>query len=224
MPRSPFELTIPRQTTSDTNAEVMDIGAESAERPTMAVNSELTGDLLSKKTNIFFFQVDNVEKLDIFYEYEFGISDINVKGRLKKSVEFQERIGTSKFILDVIKEGYKIVLLHKPEKTFLKNNKSSIKHKHFVDTAIVELLKGGLIKELQNRPHMVNPLTVSINGKGKERLILDLRHVNKQVVLNKIKFENWITLKQYVTKGGFGFVFFYISNRVTTTQIFFKKM
>ena len=48
---------------------------------------------------------------------------------------------------------------------------------------------------------------VSINGKGKELLIPDLRHVNKQVVLNKIKFENWITLKQYVTKGGFGFVF-----------------
>jgi hypothetical protein len=56
---------------------------------------------------------------------------------------------------------------------------------------------------------VVNPLTVSINGKGKERLILDLRHVNKQVVLNKIKFENWITLKQYGTKGGFGFVLFY---------------
>jgi hypothetical protein len=55
IPRSPFQLTIPRQTTSDTNAEVMDIGAESAERPTMAVNSELTGDLLSKKTNIIFF-------------------------------------------------------------------------------------------------------------------------------------------------------------------------
>ena len=54
---------------------------------------------------------------------------------------------------------------------------------------------------------MVNPLTVSINSKGKERLILDLRHVNKQVVLNKIKFENWITLKQYATKGGFGFFF-----------------
>jgi hypothetical protein len=72
---------------------------------------------------------------------------------------------------------------------------------------------------------VVNPLTVSINGKGKERLILDLRHVNKQVVLNQIKFENWITLKQYVTKGGFGIFFFlYISNGVTTTYIFFKKI
>jgi hypothetical protein len=54
---------------------------------------------------------------------------------------------------------------------------------------------------------VVNPLTVSINGKAKEQLILDLRHVNKQVDLNKIKFENWTTLKQYITKGGFGFVF-----------------
>ena len=156
----------------------------------------------------FFFEVDNVENLDTFYEYEFGISDINVEGRLKKSVEFWEQIGTSKFSLDVIKEGHKIPLLHKPEKTVLKNNKSSIEHKHFVDIAIVELLKGGLVKELSNRPHVVNPLIVSINGKGKERLILDLRHVSKQVVLNKIQFENWTTLKQYVTKGGFGFIFY----------------
>ena len=54
---------------------------------------------------------------------------------------------------------------------------------------------------------MVNPLTVSINGKGKERLILDLRQVINQEVLNKIKFENWTTLTEYVTKGGFGYVF-----------------
>ena len=85
----------------------MDIGLDSAERPTTAVNSELAGDLLCKKTNKDLLQIDKVEKLDIFYEYEFGISDINVKGRLKKSVEFWKQIGTCKFILDVIKEGYK---------------------------------------------------------------------------------------------------------------------
>jgi hypothetical protein len=50
-----------------------------------------------------------------------------------------------------------------------------MEHKHFVDTAIVELLKGGLVKEMSNRPHVLNPLTVSNNGEGKERLILDLR-------------------------------------------------
>ena len=115
MPRSPFQQRepvprlqrIPRQTTSATNAEVMDIETESTERHTTAVNSELAEDLLCKKTNRDFSEVDNVENLDTFYEYESGISDINVKGRLKKSVELWEQIGTSKFILDVIKEGYK---------------------------------------------------------------------------------------------------------------------
>ena len=51
MPRSPFEqrgpahrlLRITRQTTSTTTAEVMDMGPESAERPSTAVNSELVG-------------------------------------------------------------------------------------------------------------------------------------------------------------------------------------
>ncbi|VDI26255.1 Hypothetical predicted protein [Mytilus galloprovincialis] len=56
-------------------------------------------------------------------------------------------------------------------------------------------------------PHIVNPLTVSVNGKGKHRLILDLRHVNKQVIVNKVKFEDWKTLSQYVTLNCYGYVF-----------------
>jgi hypothetical protein len=54
-----------------TNEEVMDIGLERAERPTTAVNSELAGDLLCKKTNRDFVEVDNVENVDTLYEYEF---------------------------------------------------------------------------------------------------------------------------------------------------------
>ena len=49
----------------------------------------------------------------------------------------------------------------------MKNINYSIEHKHFVDTAIVESLKGGLAKEPSNRPHVVNPLSVSINCKEK---------------------------------------------------------
>jgi hypothetical protein len=41
-------LRIPRQTTSPTNAEVMDIDPESAERPTTAVHSKLVEDLLKR--------------------------------------------------------------------------------------------------------------------------------------------------------------------------------
>lgn len=47
---------------------------------------------------------------------------------------------------------------------------------------------------------MVNPLTVSVNAKGKERLILDLRHVNQCVVLYKFKLEGIKEALDFVQK------------------------
>ena len=67
-------------------------------------------------------------------------------------------------------------------------------------------MKGGLIREVSSRPHVVNPLTFS-TAKNKHRLILDLRHVNKQVVDSNIKFEDWKVVKQYLSTNCFGFVF-----------------
>ncbi|CAG2235115.1 unnamed protein product [Mytilus edulis] len=90
---------------------------------------------------------------------------------------------------------------------FSKNNKSALEHSDFVSSAVKELVLGGLVKRVSIMPHVVNPLTVSVNGKGKHRLILDLRHVNKQVIVNKVKFEDWKTLAQYVTLNCYGYVF-----------------
>ena len=38
---------------------------------------------------------------------------------------------------------------------------------------------------------VVNPLCVAIQSNGKNRLILDLRYVNKHLTKQKIKFEDW---------------------------------
>lgn len=54
---------------------------------------------------------------------------------------------------------------------------------------------------------MVNPLTMSENAKGKERLILDLRHVNQYVVLYKFKLEGIKEALDFVQKDGFMFKF-----------------
>lgn len=54
---------------------------------------------------------------------------------------------------------------------------------------------------------MVNPLTVSVNAKGKECLILDLRHVNQYVVLYKFKLEGFKEALDFVQKDGFMFKF-----------------
>ena len=53
---------------------------------------------------------------------------------------------------------------------------------------------------------VVNPLTVSVNAKGKTRLVLDLRHVNQFVEKQKVKFEGvkegleYARQKQYMIK------------------------
>jgi hypothetical protein len=152
-------------------------------------------------------KVQCCNNIDAFYEYEIGKTNINVKGRLKNSAHFWQKIGTSDFILDMIYEGYTIPLLHEPKSVFLNNNKSANVHTICVENAISELISDGLVREVSSAPHVVNPLTVAVNGKNKERLILDVRHVNKQVVQYKIKFEAWRTAKQYMQIDSFGFIF-----------------
>lgn len=166
-----------------------------------------TEDRQLKGNHLDTFQVQDVDILDSYFEYEAGLCNINVKGRLRKSISFWKSIGTSDFIIDVIENGYKIPLVSQPESVFLRNNKSAREHSNFVDCAIADLVQGGLVKEVHYKPHVVNPLSVSVNSKGKERLILDLRHVNKHVVLNKIKFEDWRTVAQYISAGCYGFTF-----------------
>ena len=68
--------------------------------------------------------------------------------------------------------------------------------------SIDDLLQTGAIVECQSPPTVVNPLTVAKKG-GKMRLVLDLRHINKKLVLTKYKYEGNDTLLQYVKKGGY---------------------
>ena len=56
--------------------------------------------------------------------------------------------------------------------------------------AIQELILSGSVVQVSSPPHVVNPLSVSIQSCGKKRLILDLRHVNKHIWKEKFKFED----------------------------------
>ena len=54
---------------------------------------------------------------------------------------------------------------------------------------------------------MVNRLSVAIQPCGKKRLILDLRHVNKCLVKQRVKYEDWKFALAYSTKGSYMFSF-----------------
>ena len=129
--------------------------------------------------------------------------NVNVKGRLKAHFEFWKRIGTSKYILSVIKDGYVVPFNQVPPSRDLKNNNSVLTHGDFVEEAINELIFSGRVLELKQKPHVVNPLSVSVQKSGKKRLILDLRHVNQFLEKEKVKFEDWKVALNYFQKGSY---------------------
>ncbi|CAG2246534.1 unnamed protein product [Mytilus edulis] len=164
------------------------------------VISQLPEDLLHKR-NSDILQVQSLDNFQTYFEYESGLFLINVHNRLKHSISYRKSINTLDFILDIINSSYKIPFINEPESVFLKNNKSAFDNSDFVGKAIQDLLdsnQGGV-----ERTFCVNPLTVFVSQSGKGRLILDLRHVNKQVVRPLIKHwrKDGIKITVYLDDG-----------------------
>ena len=116
------------------------------------------------------------------YEYKHGLSShIMVAGRLKTHIQFWKSTGTSPYILNLIKSGYRIPLYSMPPVSFSNNNTSASANAGFVADAISELLLTNHIFETDALPHSVNPLSVSVQSSGKKRIILDLQLIKKHL-------------------------------------------
>ena len=120
--------------TAATTVDYSDTGPGNAD----LTEQDLPEELLFKEAYADTFKVQCCNNIDSFYEYE--------------NVLFWGKIGTSDFILDVIYEGYKIPLLYESKSVFLNNNKSAYAHTIFVENAILELISGGLVREVSSAP------------------------------------------------------------------------
>ena len=103
------------------------------------------------------------------------------------------------FVSSIVTEGYSLPFADIPPTCFIQNNRSALNNSSFVESAILQLLDQGLIKEETTPPHCVNPLTVA-EGK-KLRLVLDLREVNKHLVKNSFHYEDLRSLAEVFEKG-----------------------
>ena len=131
-------------------------------------------------------------------EFESGENICIVKGSLKNRLQFWHKINANVSIIDVLKNGYKIPVITLPKAAKFPNNHSTLNHANFVTQAVKQLLNKGRIKEVKILPYVVNPLSVSGNGSQKLRLILDLRYVNKHVFKDKIKFDDWKIMQDFL--------------------------
>ena len=136
------------------------------------------------------------------WEYLEGTSCVNIKFSLKNHLSFWENnLQPSSFVYNVLQHGYILPFNSIPPPIEVKNNKSSLRHKDFVGEALEELENQGLIKRVHEKPHCVNPLTVS--DKGKLRLVLDLRHMNNYITPKKFRYEDLKMLAEIIEKGDF---------------------
>ena len=138
-------------------------------KPTPVLNSEV-------------FEEEVSDIAQVHYEndlFEFELTDhpplVNVKGNIRRKLDFWKRIGTSKFILNVIERGYMLPFLSPPEPAVFRNNRSSLAHEKFVEDAIRELVESGRVLEVVVPPLVVNPLSVFVQATGKKRLVLEIR-------------------------------------------------
>ena len=132
---------------------------------------------------------------------------MGVNGNLKNNLGFWRSIGTPDFILSIIENGYKLLFISFPLPVKLRNNKSARLHADFVDQDVLELVNSGRVRMVKEQPLAVNPLSVSIQPCGKNRLILDLRHVNKSLIKQSVKYEDWKIAMAYFAKDAYMFSF-----------------
>jgi len=153
-----------------------------------------------------------------------------LKGRLKAKLDYWHTIGANSFVIDIIKCGYRIPFISTPCKVHFPNNKSALDNASHVESAISELVGNHAVVEVPFVPHVVNPLSVSIQSSGKKslildlrqlkRLILDLRHVNQFIVFGSTSLSAKIEGCYYHMLTGVITFLVLISSPVITILIF----
>ena len=94
-----------------------------------------------------------------YFLYEEGTQPPKIYDHLKSAKKFwEEDLKADTFVMDIVKNGYKIPFIAFPPTMEKKNNCSALKHQDFVSEAIKELLDSNLIELVSKKPHIVSPL------------------------------------------------------------------
>ena len=88
-----------------------------------------------------------------------GDTNISVPGRIKGKLKAYEEAGASEYVLNTVREGYKLVYENDefPPSDFRENNSSALAKNDFLYEELLRLESLGCIRHVQSRPHIVNP-------------------------------------------------------------------
>ena len=135
-----------------------------------------------------------------------GTDELNPRLRQAQSF-WKETLQASGLIMDWILTRYKLPLLCAPTPFVQGNHRSSLEHAGFVTVAVQELMANRCIKKVSEKPFVCSPLSVVVNSEGKQRLVLNLKHLNQFLRKDKFKYEDLRVALLMFQKGDFLFKF-----------------
>ena len=135
-------------------------------------------------------------------------SSESVVGRLRTHSDFwTNQLQASSFVQEIVTTGYRLPFLQYPVPIFMRNHKSTLEKKEFVESAIKDLVAASCVIECKECPTVCSPLLVVQNAKGKNRLVIDLRAVNLCLPKRKFKYEGLNLIPDLFSKGDHVFTF-----------------
>ena len=140
-----------------------------------------------------------------YTNYQLDIEEPIIIGRLSNHLDFWKTLSGNDWLLDIIKNGFKVPFLRKPPKILLPNNKSALTKENvpWVLSKITEFEKSGFIERVDSPPHCVLPLQVK-DGVSKKSLIHDESPLNIYVEKSSFKIEGWETMFEYAVDSNYG--------------------
>ena len=83
------------------------------------------------------------------------------------------------------------------------NQSSALSNAAFVTKAVSELLWWGCIRKVVETPKVCSPLLVVSSSSGKQRLVINLRYINRYLWKDKFKYEDMHSAPAYFEVGHF---------------------
>jgi hypothetical protein len=106
-------------------------------------------------------------------------------GGLKRHRSWWLENCSDKWVLQWVQHGFPLFWSFLPSPAppfFQQNNKEALACSDFVTSSIFDLLRANAIMKWHTQPKCVSPLNVVTRSNDKQRLILDLRHVNQFLI------------------------------------------
>ena len=115
---------------------------------------------------------------------------------------YQEVLKADLEVVKWVRHGYELTLSSWPQPSYTKNNHSALQEPDFVWNELRRLCLLGIMTEVEERPHVVNAL--SVVWSNKKRLVWDARELNKLIDAAKLPLETLDDAAELLEKNFYG--------------------